>query len=325
MAVRRVKVPNSSRAKSETVAPKSERSSFAKALGILDLFGEGRIRMHSEDVARSLGTARATTYRYLRALCDAGLLSPTSGGVYVLGPRIIEFDRLMRISDPLLTAGRDVMREVSAKRGMNMLLARYFRDSIMCVDSVWPDQSIPADFERGLPMSIFRGAMAKIILAHLSPYQLRNVALHHADEIRAAGLGDTWPEFRVQMLELTRQGFAITRAEMRPHGGGISAPIFDQDDKILGSITFVVRHDRWETTNFEKLRVWITEAAERITKMIAEAAASDEARENDHRTAATEKPSRTRTKGQETLRLVTADTGVPPRRARKGSRKGVKK
>lgn len=257
-------------------APRSERSSFAKVLSILDLFDEGCVRIEMDDVAHALGTARATTYRYLRALCDAGLLSPSGGGVYILGPRIVEFDRLMRISDPLLTAGSKVMREVSAKRGRNMLLARYFRDSIMCVDIAWPDESIPADFERGLPMSLFRGAMAKIILAHLSPYQLRNVALHHADEIRRAGLGDTWPEFRARTLELARQGYAVTRAEMRPHGGGISAPIFHQE-KILGSITFVVSDEEWDRTDFEKLRVWITDAATRITAMIVEAANRSEA------------------------------------------------
>ena len=78
-------------------------SSFANGLRILDLFMEGRISVHVDDVVKMLASSKATAYRYLGFLCDAGLLSPTSGGTYVLGPRIIELDRLMRISDPLLT------------------------------------------------------------------------------------------------------------------------------------------------------------------------------------------------------------------------------
>lgn len=246
-------------------------SSFAKGLSILDFFHEGRISAHLDDIVETLGTSRATTYRYLATMCDAGLLAPTAGGVYVLGPRIIELDRLMRISDPLLTAGSKVMHEVSARRKVNMMLASFYRDSIMCVDIAWPDTTIPAHFERGRPMSLFKGAMAKVILAQLSPYQLRNMALNHAEDLREAGLGANWTEFRTHMAELARQGYAITRAEMVAGAGGISAPIFDAEGKILGSITFVVAESRWETTDFNSLRRSIVETASCITSRIAEA------------------------------------------------------
>jgi len=245
-------------------------SSFAKGLSILDYFQEGRISAHLDDLVEALGTSRATTYRYLGTLCDAGLLASMAGGVYVLGPRIIELDRLMRISDPLLTASSKLMHEVAGRRKLNMMLASFYRDSIMCVDIAWPDATIPRHFERGRPMSLFRGAMAKIILAHLSPYQLRNMALHHADEIRAAGLGNNWAEFRTHMAQLARQGYAITRAEMVAGTGGISAPIFDPEGKVLGSITFVVAESRWDDTDFDRLRRAIVETAQRITDTIAQ-------------------------------------------------------
>lgn len=258
-------------------------SSFAKGLSILDYFQEGRISAHLEDLVEALGTSRATTYRYLGTLCDAGLLASMAGGVYVLGPRIIELDRLMRISDPLLTASSSLMHEVAARHKLNMMLASFYRDSIMCVDIAWPDATIPANFERGRPMSLFRGAMAKIILAHLSPYQLRNMALHHADEIRAAGLGNNWTEFRTQMALLARQGYAITRAEMMAGAGGISAPVFDPEGKVLGSITFVVSESRWDEIDFDRLRRSIVQTAQRITERIAQqeaaSAALDEAGE----------------------------------------------
>jgi len=247
-------------------------SSFDRALGILDLFREGSIRLHVDEVVKLLDTSRATAYRYLGSLCDAGLLSPTSPGTYVLGPRVIELDRLMRIGDPLLTAGRQVMQETSVRLGLNMLLSSYYRDSIMCVDIAWPDPTIPPNYERGRPMSLFRGAMAKIILANLSPYQLRNMALHHADEIRAAGLGADWPAFRAQMAALAREGSCVTKAELMPGSLGVSAPIFDPDRKILGSITFAIPATRFATMDEAGLRAQIVEAAQCVTALIAEEA-----------------------------------------------------
>lgn len=246
-------------------------SSFAKGLSILEYFKEGRISGHLDDFVEMLGASKATVYRYIATLCEAGLLSPLNGGVYVLGPKIIELDRLMRISDPLLLAGSRVMHEISARRKLNMMLASYYRDSIMCVDIAWPDASIPARFERGRPMSLFRGAMAKVILANLSPYKLRSVALHQAEDIRAAGLGDNWLQFRGTMAEIAKQGYAVTKAEMMPKTGGISSPIFDKEGKILGSITFVIGEAEWNEIDFEKLRRWIQDAAKRISEAISAA------------------------------------------------------
>lgn len=269
-------------------------SSFAKGLSILEFFKEGRSSGRLDDFVEMLGTSKATVYRYIATLCDAGLLSPLTSGVYVLGPKIIELDRLMRISDPLLLAGSRVMHEISAKRKLNMMLASYYRDSIMCVDIAWPDPSVPARFERGRPMSLFRGAMAKVILANLTPYKLRSVALHNLDEIKAAGLGDNWVEFRARMSEVAKQGYAVTMAEMTPQVGGISAPIFDTEGKILGSITFVIGEAEWESMDFEKLRRWIQDAAKRVTDSISE---TESAAETDpSKPAITPKPTSSKKK-----------------------------
>lgn len=251
-------------------------SSFAKGLSVLDLFEEGSMSVHIDNVVQLLKTSRATAYRYLATLCDAGLLASATGGVYVLGPRIIELERLVRISDPLLLAGSKVMHEVSNQCKLNMLLASYYRDRIMCVDIAWPDARISPRFERGKPMSMFRGAMAKIILAHLSHYQLRNIALNHAEEIRDAGLGKNWAEFRTQMAEMARNGYAITRAEMMLGSGGISAPILDAERRVLGSLTFAIPDSDWDRIDFELLRKQLHEACSRISASIANHAGAKE-------------------------------------------------
>lgn len=244
-------------------------SSFARGLSVLEFFSEGRISAHLDDIVETLGMSRATAYRYLATLCDAGLLASAAGGVYVLGPRVIELDRLIRRSDPFLTAGSKVMREMSTSSNMDMLLASYYRNSVMCVDIAWPDTSVPQLFERGKPMPLFRGAMAKIILANLSSYQLRNVALNYGQEIRAAGLGDSWPEFKANILEISRLGYAVTKAEMIPMAGGVSAAIFNGERKVVGSITFVISDKRWHTTDLELLGRLIMDGAAEISALLA--------------------------------------------------------
>src|SRR5438270_9424812 len=87
-------------------------TSATRVLGILDLFTPETPVWTVDLLVERLGLGRATIYRYIRALCDAGFLVPVSGAGYVLGPRFIEFDRSIRLADPLLHIVPPVMAEL---------------------------------------------------------------------------------------------------------------------------------------------------------------------------------------------------------------------
>lgn len=247
-------------------------SSLDKMLGILGLFREDRTRIRIEDVIDLTEASRATAYRYLQSLTDAGLLAPATGGTHALGPRIIELDRLMRMTDPLLTQAAGPLRELSAALCANVMLCSYYGDKVMCVDLVWPDSTVPQAYERGRPMPMFRGAMAKTILAHLPPYHLRNMMAWHAAEIRAAGLGESWDEFRSQMARLRRAGIVVTRAEVVPELIGLGAPLFDREQRVLGSLVLAIPESRFDTEGMEIFSGRLTNTAEQISAAISRSA-----------------------------------------------------
>lgn len=251
------------------VVRKASVTSLAKMLKILDLFDDARTGIALEDAVAATGGSRATVYRYLKALAQAGLVAPASGGMFVLGSRIIELDRLMRLSDPLAKSARPVMQDVSGRLGLNMMLCSYFGDNVMCAEIVWPDRTVAQAYERGRRMPMFRGAMAKLILANLTPYQLKNMMLWHADEIRAAGLGESWPQFRQAMARIRRQGHCVTRGEVVEGLVGIGAPVFDPDGRVLGSIVFAMSEREVARRGEETMRDEIVAAARAIGQAIA--------------------------------------------------------
>ena len=246
-------------------------TSLARMLKILDLFDDARTGIVLEDAVTATEASRATVYRYLKALSAAGLIAPATGGTYVLGSRIIELDRLMRRTDPLATSARPIMDAVSARLGLNMMLCSYYGDNVMCSEIVWPDRTVERAYERGQRMPMFRGAMAKLILANLTPYQLRNMMLWHADDIRAAGLGASWPEFRQAMARIRKDGSCVTHGEVVSGLVGVGAPVFDRDGRILGSIVFAVSTARVAELGEEALRGEIIEVGHLIGAGIAEA------------------------------------------------------
>lgn len=244
-------------------------SSLEKMLAILDLFSDSACEIAPEDVVKLTGASRSSAYRYMQTLADAGLISQASTGTYVLGARILELDRLQRNSDQLLAAARDVMVSKNEQLGLNMILSRYYGNRVICSHTIWLDRSLTAIYDRGRPLPLFYGAMAKVILAHLSSYQLRNLMLKYVDEIRDAGLGSDWKEFRSTMAKLRKQKSCVTYSEITPESIGVAAPIFEQDDQVIGSIAFAVPTGTFERFDEETLRSEIVAAAAQIMDNLA--------------------------------------------------------
>jgi DNA-binding IclR family transcriptional regulator len=244
-------------------------SSLDRMLTILDLFDENLMSIQLDHAVQATGASKATAYRYIQSLCHRGLLAPAAGGSYVLGPRIIELDRLVRKMDPLLSSASPLIRAASVRLNINIMLCSFYGDKVMCADLAWPDHSVEEIYERGRPMPMFRGAMAKIILANLTPYQLRSMMLWHSERIREAGLGEDWEDFRSRMTRLRRAGFCVSRAEVFEGLIGISAPIFDAEQRVLGSAVLIIPEQRYDANPDAPYTAEIVALAAGITDDIA--------------------------------------------------------
>ena len=172
-----------------------------------------------------------------------GLISPAAGAKYTLGPAIIEMDRQIRLRDPLLRAGRPVMENLIrySPEGSAILLCRVFRERVICVHQVvGPGPQVPVSYERGRPMGLFRGATAKVVLAHLPTHKLKKLFADHAKEIKEASLGHNWETFKKALAGIRRAGAFMTRGEVDPGRVGIAAPVFASEGSILGSLSSVL-------------------------------------------------------------------------------------
>ena len=74
-------------------------NSLERLLGLLDLFSMDAPVWSTEAMMQATGSTRSTCYRYLKVLQAAGFLTPVAQGAYILGPRIIELDRQLRLRD----------------------------------------------------------------------------------------------------------------------------------------------------------------------------------------------------------------------------------
>jgi DNA-binding IclR family transcriptional regulator len=220
----------------ENGSRRSGRSSLTRMLSILDLFTPETPVWSTNDLIEKLGTSRSTSYRYIKELHQAGLIGAVGNGYYVLGPRIVELDLQIRQCDPLHKAGDGVLEKLSRTTGHSALLCTLFSNSMLCIREHLGPSSPENMFSRGQRRPLFFGSPSKIVLPHLPSHRLRSIYNRNARTIADARLGRSWEEFKETLAKLRRDGYARTVGELNPGVVGISAPVFNSEGLILGSI-----------------------------------------------------------------------------------------
>ena len=240
-------------------------SSLARMLNVVDMFSEDAPVWTVDEIAVKLGYTRATAYRYVGELCDAGLLTRVAQGAYALGPRILELDLQIRRSDPLLKAAENAMQDLlRPNRGQVVLLCSLFRDKVLCTHQAGHDKELALSYTRGRPMPLFRGATSKVILAFLPERRLTRLFLENQQEIRKAGLGRSREEFLAHLKAIRRQGFAITEAEVDPGVVGVGVPIFGGERTVIGSLSIVFPAKRYPRLQVARVVSALEEAAHTV-------------------------------------------------------------
>lgn len=250
-----------------------EAGSLGRLLSLLDLFTPAAPIWSAEEIMRQADLSRATCYRYIRALQQAGLIAPVTSGQYVLGPRVLELDRQIRQCDPLYNAGGEPARRLAAESGHTVLVCALYSDSVMCIRQERPEGEADSMsdhlFSRGQKRPLFRAAASKVIIPYLPPHQLRALYKRNAREIGRAGLGADWEAFRASLREIRKAGHCITVGEFNPGVMGISAAILNRAGAPLGSVGLAFSQSRLRESDLDRLPPLVMETAEAIRKAIA--------------------------------------------------------
>jgi DNA-binding IclR family transcriptional regulator len=213
------------------ISDRAMSNSLTRMLDLLPLFSTTQPVLTLEEIVEKTGYARSTAYRYVKVLTSSGLLSPVAGRAYGLGPYIVELDRTIRITDPLLQVAPAVMSALNQTTGQAVILGRYFRRSVICVHQEGEAQGFTPTFGRGREMPKFTSATSRAILANLPAREIKEVYLADARQIAEAGLGADWAAFRGQLREFRARGYAIAPPpggsgcrRIRHSGTGIRQP-----------------------------------------------------------------------------------------------------
>ena len=239
-------------------------------LSVLDLFSREHTTMTADQIAELFGLTRTTCYRYTRELCNAGLLV-SDGGLFMLGPRIIELDHRIIESDPLLNAGRPVISQLADSLGATGLLTTCYDDRIVNVfQHEGSLQRLPLSFGRGTTMPIFRSSTSKVILASMSRGRLKRLWKNHQEEPDCQKIGADWLSFWKSLQVIKRQGYWTSAGELDGGLAGLAAPILYGTGEVAGSMSLVFALEQFANYDTDLLGSRLRGAALQLSRTLSE-------------------------------------------------------
>ena len=241
-------------------------TSLARMLAILDLFDEGASTWTAEGIAGQLGYSVPTSYRYVRELGEAGLLRRDAGGTYVLGPRVIELDHRIRIGDPLLSAGRSIMRVLADATGYDVVLGTIYGERVITIAQEHGAEVVSATYGRGRRMPLFRGMLSKTILATLPRARLRRLYERHVAEAQATDFARSLENLIAELKAIRSAGYCVTHGELDQGLVGIAVPLASNTHRIVASLGMVVTRRSYAAANAEQLAAMLVTAAREMVR-----------------------------------------------------------
>ena len=249
----------------------SDTNSLERMLSVLSVFSEQKYEWTPDELTAHFGYSRPTLYRYLKILTGAGLLTSVPPGRYSLGPRVVELDHLLRMSDPLIHTGSPVVADLAARFAATVLLVRRYGDKMVCIHNEVAAQGPAISYMRGKPLDMCRGSAARAIISALPRRKALPLATRFLNDFRAIGFGDTPEAVLARFRIIKRQGFATSRGELVPDVLGTSAPIFDASRMPIGALCLT----RYDTNDDPATGTAIAQAVMQAAEAISRALSAD--------------------------------------------------
>ena len=241
-------------------------SGLSRYVSVLRLFSEQRTEWNVQEMAAALDVPASTVYRTVREMVAADFLEPAAEARYRLGACFVEFDRLVRVTDPLYQLGTVLSRDVVAQARVPCVavLARLYDDRVMCIaDYRSTDDGVYTSYERGRPRPLTRGATSKVILAQLPPRKLSKLLGQASSE--TASTSRSANKLRDELAAIRKRGYSVTRGEVDKRMVGIAAPVAAPQRALIGSLSLVVAAEAVDEAVERRLVLLVLASAKLLT------------------------------------------------------------
>lgn len=203
-----------------------------RIFSIFDAFTAEHPRLTLQDICDRIGLSKATSFRLVNSLCDAGYLVRLQDHRYCLSMKVVKLAGVVAGGLSVRDAARSIMAQIGETTGETVSLNAVVGADRVCIDVVEAVSPLSHIVKVGEHAPLFYGATGKVLLAHL-PQKEQAAVLQAVPP----GFPLNARELKQVLDEIFAQHYAITGNERVAGSLAISVAIFDMDNKGTYALT----------------------------------------------------------------------------------------
>lgn len=223
-------------------------------------------------IATAANMSPSRAYRYLRGLCDSGLLEQNEpSGLYDLGPKILDLGlAAINRMDPVMQAAA-VMPSLTNTVGLVSIISVWGTHGPTAIRCEQGNLAAPVRIREGAVLPMLHTAAGKIFLAYMpqaatAPMVSREIAEWNARNTKEAALS---PESADPIREDVRKhGLARAVGTYNPVLASLAAPIFNRDGGLELSLTVTGVKGSFDTSMKGPVARKLLEAAQAVSRKL---------------------------------------------------------
>lgn len=232
-----------------------------RALTVLECFSDEKPRMSLQEISRTIGLPKTTTFRILATLVESRYLLQLDNQDYALSHKLLRLASVAQNSLGIRDLAHPLLEQLSGQTGETVELSILDGSHRICVDAVESTSSLKSIITPGHRLPLLYGATGKMFLAHMSDAEVDAIVRSQAkaSEVDRAKL-------KRQLMKIRKQGYAMTQDERVRGAAAIAAPVWSHNKQrycltVTGpSARFGGRED--------ELRDLITAAAAQLSSLL---------------------------------------------------------
>ena len=224
-------------------------------------------------IQERLGMPKSSTHHLISTMCELGLIKRRSLGGYGLGLKLLELASIAKESNDLQRDAMPLLREFAQRVQLTCHLGVLEQSYAVYLARVEGARDIVVKSHVGQRFPVNCSALGKSLIAWLAPELLDVVIANLAFEKRMPKTVTNAADFRLQLADVRRRGWALDDEEQAPNCRCIAAPIRDRDGVVVAAISAVGTLEQVEDRRVEMLAAQVIDAASAISQFVYSTAA----------------------------------------------------
>jgi DNA-binding IclR family transcriptional regulator len=219
-------------------------------------------------IQERLGMPKSSTHHLISTMCELGLIKRRSVGGYGLGLKLFELAGIANESNDLQREAMPLLREFAQRVQLTCHLGVFEQGEAVYLARVEGARDIVVRSHVGQRFPVSCSALGKSLIAWLAPEQLDIVIANLNFEKRMPKTVTNAADFRFQLADVRRRGWALDDEEQAPNCRCIAAPIRDRDGVVVAAISAVGTLEQVDDKRFETLAAQVIGAASAISESV---------------------------------------------------------